>query len=134
MERFPNELSDLMMNANNRISQQTFATVQFIDELVATGKRVNLILKDMEEGFQVDVRTLTDLKRSYESVLFSLQKEIRHKLGRSVRVNSNRELGDLFFDTLRLPSPKRTPTGNPSVSIDVLERLGDSHSSVYPIR
>jgi DNA polymerase-1 len=86
----------------------------------------------MEEGFRVDVHTLMSLKRSYESILSNLKKEIQHKLGNAVRPNSNRELGDLLFNNFALPPLRTTPTGNPSVSIHVLERLCDSYSNVYP--
>ena len=103
------------------------------DDLTYTGQRVALILEEMEGGFRVDVRTLMDLKRSYESILFSLKKEIEGKSGKAVRLNSNRDLGNLLFHNLCLPSLKRTPTGNRSVSIDVLERIGHSHSNVLPI-
>jgi len=133
MVHFPNKIEDLMTNANSRILQRTFAVGQFSDGPTATAKNVNLILIKMEDGFRVDVHTLMNLKRSYESTLFSLKEEMQDKLGRAVRVNSNRDLGDLLFHNLCLPSLRRTPTGKPSVAIDVLERLCDSYSDVYPI-
>jgi DNA polymerase-1 len=95
-------------------------------------KRVTLILKEMEDGFRVDVHTLMNLNRTYESILLSLRKEMEEELGKTVRVNSNRELGDLLFHEFNLPSLRRTPTGNPSVAINILERLCDSYSNVYP--
>jgi DNA polymerase-1 len=105
---------------------------QFIDESADTEKRGSRILKEMEQGFRVDAHTLVDLKRSYESILFSLKKELQVELGRTIRVNSNRDLGNLLFHDLGLPSLKRTPTGTPSVAIDVLERLCASYSNVHP--
>jgi DNA polymerase-1 len=86
----------------------------------------------MEEGFQVNVHTLTSLKASYESIFFRLKKEIEGKLGKAARINSNRELAGLLFNHLHLPSLRSTPSGKPSVSIDVLERLNDSYADVYP--
>ena len=120
------------MNAINPISRIVFAVDQFSDGLTDVEKRVSLILKEMEEGFRVDVHTLMNLKRSYESILLSLEKEIQYKLGKAVRVNSNRELGALLFSNSGLSPLRRTPTGNPSVSIEVLERLSDSHSDLHP--
>jgi DNA polymerase-1 len=95
-------------------------------------KRVSLILKEMEEGFQVDVHTLKSLKRSYESIFSNLNEEMQGKLGKALRVNSNRDLGNLLFKNLSLPPLRSTPTGSPSVSIDVLKRLCDSYPNVYP--
>jgi len=102
------------------------------DQLIDTDQKVACILKEMEQGFRIDVNMLIELKRSYEKTLLCLQKRIDESFGRTVEVNSNKNLGSLLFEHLRLPSLRRTPTGNPSVSIDVLERLLDSYSSVYP--
>lgn len=120
------------MNAISRISRIVFAVDQFSDGLMDVEKRLSHILKAMEEGFRVDVHTLTTLKGDYEKVLSSLKKEIQTKLGKTVRIDSNRELGDLLFRGICLPSLKSTPTGKPSVSTDVLERLRDSYSDVHP--
>ena len=95
-------------------------------------QEVGSILEELEGGFRIDVHTLMDLKRTYELTLFSLKKEIEGKSGKAVRLNSNRDLGNLLFNHLGLPSLRRTPTGNPAVSIDVLERLLDPYSNVYP--
>jgi DNA polymerase-1 len=121
------------MNTINQISRIVFAVDQFSDGLTDIEKRVSLILKQMEQGFRVDVHTLTSLKRSYESTLSNLNEEMQGKLGKAVRVNSNRELGDLLFHEFNLPSLRRTPTGRSSVTIDILERLWESYSSVYPL-
>jgi DNA polymerase I-like protein with 3'-5' exonuclease and polymerase domains len=102
------------------------------DKLIDIQQRVALILMAMEKGFRVDVNTLTDLKRSHESALSSLKNEIQEKLGRAIRLDSNEELGDLLFCEFSLPSLRNTPTGKPCVSLDVLERLCDSYSDVYP--
>jgi DNA polymerase I len=120
------------MNAINQIPRTVFAVDQFSYGLMDVEKRVTLILKEMEDGFRVDVHTLMNLNRTYESILLSLRKEMEEELGKTVRVNSNRELGDLLFHEFNLPSLRRTPTGNPSVAINILERLCDSYSNVYP--
>jgi len=101
------------------------------DELIDTEKRVAPILIAMEEGFRVDVNTLMDLKSTYESSFSSLKKEMQAKLGKTVKVNSNRELGDLLFKEFCLLPLRITPTGKPSASMDVLEKLKHSHSNVH---
>jgi DNA polymerase I len=120
------------MNPNTRKPQESFITGQSIDELTAIEKKFSLILREMEEGFQVDVHTLMDFKVRYESTLLSLKKEVQDTLGKAVKVNSNRYLGSQLFENFRLPLLRRTPTGNPSVSIDVLERLCASYSNARP--
>lgn len=128
------KIEDLVMNSNNGIPRTTSTADQFVDEPVATEKRINLILKEMEQGFCVDTRTLIDLKGTYESALYGLQKEIQRKLGGTLRVNSSRELANLLFHDFCLPPLRGTPNGSSSVSIDVLERLCDSNSDVYQAR
>lgn len=108
------------------------ASTRLTHGLTAFTQEVGSLLEQLEGGFRIDVHTLMDLKITYELTLFSLKKKMQTKLGKALRVNSNRELGDLLFNHLGLPSLRRTPTGNPAVSIDVLERLLDPYSNVYP--
>jgi DNA polymerase I len=127
MEHFSNKIEPSLVNAHNPMLRQNFTTEQSID------KRINSILKEMGRGFQIDGDTLIGLKRSYESTLLNLKEEMQEKLGKAIRINSNEDLGNLLFNNLGLPSLRRTPTGMSSVSIDVLERLYDPYSNVYPI-
>ena len=107
------------------------------DQLIDTDQRVASILKEMEQGFRVDVNMLIELKKSYENTLLCLQKRIDESFGRTVEVNSNKNLGSLLFEHLRLPSLRRTPTGDFSVSVEVLERLTaccfKAHSILQPV-
>ncbi len=107
------------------------------DQLIDTDQRAASILKEMEQGFRVDVNMLIELKRSYKKTLLCLQKTIDESFGRTVEVNSNKYLGSLLFEHLRLPSLRRTPTGAFSVSVDVLERLMacsfNAHSILQPV-
>jgi DNA polymerase-1 len=107
------------------------------DQFIDTDQKVASILKEMEQGFRVDVNMLIELKRSYEKTLLCLQKRIDESFGRTVEVNSSKYLGSLLFEHLRLPSLRRTPTGAFSVSVDVLERLMacsfNAHSILQPV-
>jgi DNA polymerase-1 len=132
MEYLPDKIKYLARSETIRKPKRISAVDLLIDELVDSEKRVNLILEEMEKGFRVDVHALMNLKRSYESTLLRLNKEMQEKLGKALRVNSNRELGDLLFHDFSLPSLRRTSSGKPSVAIDVLERLCNSYSDVYP--
>jgi DNA polymerase-1 len=126
MDSSCSEITTLGINTNTRKPRAS------MDEVMATEEKVNLILKEMEEGFRVDVYTLTNLKRDCESALSTIKEEIHTTSRRDVRINSNRELGDLLFRDFRLPSLRSTPSGKPSVSLDVLERLCDLHSDAFP--
>ncbi len=103
----------------------------FTDTLINTEKKISIILDQMEEGFKVDVQTVICLDKTYGKAIFILHKETEEKLGWKIRPNSNRELGDLLFCKLDLPSSGKTAKGSASVSLPVLERLGDSHSDTH---
>jgi len=132
MELFLHKIGDIAISPNCSMPAPTSIADLPIDGLVGVDKRVNHILKEMEEGFRVDLHTLMNLKRAYESSISNLNKKVQGRLGKVLRVNSNSELGDLLFNNLGLSPLRRTPTGNPCVSIDVLERLWDSYSDVHP--
>ena len=100
--------------------------------LLGVDEKIIPILIEMEWGFRVDYSGLRNLESFYYGRLLNLQKEAEGRLGRIIRVNSNRDLGDLLFDQLALPSLRKTQTQSNSVSITVLERLEESHGHSYP--
>jgi DNA polymerase I-like protein with 3'-5' exonuclease and polymerase domains len=120
------------LNLDTRTPQEPIVAGHSIDEPLAADKGVCFILREMEKGFRVDVHTLRNIKRSYESTLFNLEKEIQTKSGKTVRIDSNRELGDTLFREFSLPSLRDTLTGKPCVSVDVLERLCDFYADTHP--
>jgi DNA polymerase-1 len=120
------------MNPNNLSSGGVFPVDQLIDERGHIDWDITPILTEMEHGFRVDADTLTNLKADHEKALSSLKREIQGKSGTVIRINSNRELADLLFLDLRLPSLRSTPSGKPSVAVDVLERLCNLYSDSFP--
>ena len=95
-------------------------------------EEIVLILREMEKGFRVDTPKLKDLKNLYDEKLLDLQKEIEKNLGKRLRLNSNKELGELLFGHLNLPPLKKTQKYSDSVSISVLEKLLESFGGSYP--
>lgn len=68
----------LPAHGNDPMLPRNFTADQSIDE------RINLILKEMEEGFRVDIPALTNHKKIYEVARFGLKKEMQDELGRIV--------------------------------------------------
>ena len=132
MESFPNRKRDLTPISSVRLSEPIYPHGGPTDGMADIENEVKVTLREMEEGVRVDVHTLISLKSDYLSALSRLKKEMQAKSGMPVRVDSNRELGDLLFRDLGLPSLRSTPSGKPSVTISVLERLCDYHSDAYP--
>ena len=88
------------------------------------------VLYDMETlGFCVDTGMLAALDAEYAARLNALTGEIYALCGREFNINSPRQLGEVLFDVLGLPSSKKTKTGY-STDIEVLEGLASEHAAV----
>ncbi len=85
-------------------------------------------LFDMEtEGFRVDPRVLRDLGAEWTKQADALREEIYSLAGvRDFNVNSPKQLGEVLFDTLKLPGGKKNSKGW-STDAQVLEKLREYH-------
>lgn len=77
------------------------------------------VLFDMETtGFRVDVKMLDDLNVGYTERISTLEESIYEIAGAKFNINSPKQLGEVLFDKLALPSGKKKST-----NADVLEKL-----------
>ena len=84
------------------------------------------VLRGMErEGFLVDAGVLTELGRTFRAHIAALVDEIAEMAGERINLNSPKQLGELLFVKLGIPSPKKKLSTN----AEVLEGLADD----YPI-
>ena len=84
------------------------------------------VLRDMEEeGFLVDADVLRALGADFKVQIAALTDEIAEMAGARVNLNSPKQLGELLFTTLGIPSP----TKKISTRAEVLEGLAED----YPI-
>jgi len=110
-----------------------------LDELQMTELYYNIelplcpVLADMEhEGFLVDRKALSDFGQSLTGEIEVKQKRIFELSGTEFNINSPKQLGEVLFERLMLPAPKKTKTGY-STNIDVLESLIDKHPIIREI-
>lgn len=88
------------------------------------------VLLQMEiYGVALDANFLTELERRLGEQVAALEKEIYDSVGHQFNINSTKQLGDILFGELKLPSGKKTKTGY-SVSADVIENLRGKHPMV----
>lgn len=88
-----------------------------------------LVLADMEHiGIQTDRQVLHELSENFEKEIVRLQTQIYEDAKEEFNINSPKQLGEILFEKLKLPSDKKTKTGY-STSVDVLDKLKAS----YPI-
>ena len=91
------------------------------------------VLADMERaGFLVDKKALYDYGEGMTGAIDALQKSIWSQAGKEFNINSPRQLGEVLFDDLQLPSGKKTKTGW-STNADVLEKLQGKHPIIRDI-
>ena len=81
------------------------------------------ILGEMElQGVKVDLRMLKELSEGFAAQLAFLEHEIFSQAGCEFNINSPKQLGEVLFGRLGLPSGKKTKTGW-STDMDVLTGL-----------
>lgn len=87
-------------------------------------------LAEMEQaGFYVDRKALYTFGESLNAGIAELQARIWEYAGKEFNINSPKQLGEVLFDQLMLPSGKKTKTGW-STNADVLEKLRGKHPIV----
>ena len=92
-----------------------------------------LTLLDMEDnGIKVNTTKLQKLIVKNESELESLKAQIYELCGIKFNINSTKQLGEVLFDELKLPSKKKTKTGY-STDESVLSELLELHPCIVKI-
>ncbi|MGE5341945.1 MAG: DNA polymerase I [Candidatus Omnitrophota bacterium] len=85
------------------------------------------VLTDMETtGVKIDVDFLKRSAKDLEEKCAALEKEVCGMAGCLINLNSSQQLGKLLFETMQLPTQKRTrKTRSYSTDIEVLNELKD---------
>ncbi len=88
------------------------------------------VLMQMERyGIALDANFLRDLAVRLDEQLRTLEQNIYDSVGHSFNINSPKQLGEILFNELKLPSGKKNKTGY-SVSVDVIEGLQGKHPMI----
>lgn len=91
------------------------------------------VLADMEQtGFTADREALYEYGKMLSVRIDTLQEEIWSLAGGEFNINSPKQLGEILFDKLMLPSGKKTKTGW-STNAEVLEKLRGKHEIIDKI-
>ena len=91
------------------------------------------VLGDMErEGFLVDADALRALGEEFRAHIALLTDEIAALMGARINLNSPKQLGEMLFDKMGLPAPKKTQRGY-STSAEVLENLAAENEACAKI-
>lgn len=92
------------------------------------------IVAQMEQtGIAVDVALLRRLNDDFARRLVVLEGQIHTLAGQTFNIASPKQMGDVLFGNLGLPSGKKSKTGQWSTAQDVLEPLAEEHEIVRAI-
>jgi DNA polymerase-1 len=82
------------------------------------------VLADMERtGITIDPDFLRKLSNDFAKMQAKLEAEVYKEAGGEFNLGSPKQLGELLFDRMKLPSGRKTKTGAWSTDVDVLEDL-----------
>lgn len=91
------------------------------------------VLRKMEQsGIKLETQKLQNLMQEFEKEIKLLSEEIYTLCDDKFNLNSPKQVGDVLFEKLKLPSAKKTKTGY-STDEKVLENLVDKHPVVSKI-
>lgn len=82
------------------------------------------VLARMEQrGVLIDAQRLQQQSKELAKSIEILEKEIYQLAGTEFNISSPKQLQEVLFDKLKLPSTTKTPTGQPSTAESVLQEL-----------
>ena len=91
------------------------------------------VLADMETvGFYIDRKGIAAYGDQLGAIAEALESQIYFHAGKAFNVNSPKQLGEVLFDTLKLPHAKKTKTGY-STNAEILEKLRPYHPIIQDI-
>lgn len=94
---------------------------------------LSLVLYDMEkEGVMIKPKELKEYGDALVKRIQELETSIHKQAGKEFNINSPKQLGEILFDTLKLPGGKKTKTGY-STAADILEKLAEEYPIVKDI-
>lgn len=89
------------------------------------------VLADIENrGVKIDAQLLRNLSDEYKIYVKKLEEQIFLLAGREFNIGSPKQLGQVLFDDLKIPSGKKSKLGAYPTGAEVLEQLKDQG---YPI-
>ncbi len=126
--RYLAAMREIFREMNDKIEQFGMRKLYYEIELP-----LERVLAEMENaGCAVAPEELRTFGERLETRIRDLVDGIYQDTGAEFNINSPRQLGEVLFERLGLPAPKKTKTGY-STSAEVLERLRDEHPIIAHI-
>ena len=118
-------LYELAYELNQKLKESSQSQLYYgIEEPLAP------LLAEMERhGFKIDVEGLKKYSEELSQSCDELAQTIYFEAGREFNINSPKQLGQVLFEELKLPAPKKTKTGF-STNAETLEKLRPYHAII----
>jgi len=129
---------DFFIKQSQALTEATREQLQQLDlvQLFELEQRISLVLARMEIiGLLLDQQALADFRESVRNELEQVESSIYQLAGQSFKLNSPKELRQMLFNKLRLPTAGliKTPKGEISTQESELEKLRSTHPVVAKI-
>ncbi len=117
-----------------RLHQCLYPKVQAEPGLEYVYRRIEMPVREVlfrmeRAGVQIDSALLEAQSRELGQKMMQLEHRAHAEAGQPFNLNSPKQIGEIFFERLKLPVLKKTPSGAPSTDEEVLERL----AADYPL-
>lgn len=122
----------LVKNLSDKL-QEKLKELELLDLFKNIEMPVSEVLASMQyEGMYLDKEELIEYGKELQKRKDELTAEIYQLCGEEFNINSPKQLGDILFEKLKLPSGKKNKNGY-STDVDVLEKLRKEHPVIEKI-
>ncbi len=88
----------------------------------------SVVLQKIERnGVLVDSELLATQSHELGMRMLEIERQAYEVAGQPFNLNSPKQIGEIFFDKLKLPVVKKTPSGTPSTDEEVLQKLAEDY-------
>ncbi len=84
---------------------------------------ISVLVRMQRDGVAVDVQLLRQMSKELKTDLDRIRASMYETVGHEFNLNSSQQLGEVLFEELRLPSTKKTRSGNFSTDAASIENL-----------
>jgi len=87
-----------------------------------------VVLQKIERnGVLIDTELLKRQSHELGTRMLEMEQQAYELAGQPFNLNSPKQIGEIFFDKLKLPVVKKTPSGSPSTDEEVLQKLAEDY-------
>ena len=87
----------------------------------------NVLLKMERNGVLIDAALLEKQGGELGNKMMELEKKAYELAGQPFNLGSPKQIGEIFFERMKLPVIKKTPSGAPSTDEEVLQKLAEDY-------